>query len=164
MQIDRQEQRFILEELAKSYPDPGRVELQNDPEGKRRRRHLHYLQDHGLVYEQISQASMAVAGLMISHGWVATAAGLDFLADDGGLSAVLGVVSVRLHDDTIKDLVAARLQEVGLPEAERKRYLEQLRELPVDATKHLVLKLIDLGMASGDKAVYLIKNVLSSLN
>lgn len=164
MQIDRQEQRFILEELSKSYPDPGQVALENDPDGKRRRRHLHYLQDHGLVYEKVSQASMAVAGLTFSHGWVATAAGLDFLADDGGLSAILGVVTVKLHDDTIKDLVAAKLQESGLPETERNRYLDQLRELPIEATKHLVLKLIDLGMASGDKAVDLIKQVLSGLN
>lgn len=163
MQLDRQEQHFVLETLAKSYPDAGKVVLESDPEGKRLRKHLHYLQEHGLVYESLSKGGHELT-ITFSHGWVATAAGLDFLADDGGLSAVLGVVSVKLHDDTIKDLIAARLQSSDLPAEDRKRYVDQLRELPGEATKHLILKLIDLGMENGAKAVSLIEKTLSNLS
>jgi len=75
-----------------------------------------------------------------------TARGLDFLEQDGGLSAVLGVVTVRLHDDTIKDLIAAKVMASDLEPDDKKKYLDQLKELPADATKHLVMKLVDLGV------------------
>ena len=53
-----------------------------------------------------------------------TAAGLDFLADDGGLSAILGVVTVKLHADTIRDLIGAKIDAAAIP-AEQKSALKQ---------------------------------------
>src|SRR5690606_4411194 len=76
-----------------------------------------------------------------------TAKGLDFLADDGGLSATLGVVTIRLHDDQVRLILAARIQESDAPVAEKRKSLEQVGEIPADATKHLVHKLIDAGLA-----------------
>lgn len=108
-----------------------------------------YLVDHGLITSVQSDGPYGIQ----SHGYRITAKGLDFLEDDGGLTAVLGVLTVRLHDDTIKALVAAKIHEADLPEPEKKRYLDQLRELPAETTKHLVLKLVDLGLEQGPKAI-----------
>lgn len=87
--------------------------------------------------------------------------GLDFLADDGGLSAILGTVTIKLHDDTIKELIAQRIELAELPAAEKKRYLDQLRELPAETTKHLVMKLVDMGLDAAPQAMALIGKLLT---
>ena len=38
-----------------------------------------------------------------------TAKGIDFLEDDGGLSAILGVVTVKLHADTLREMLAKKI-------------------------------------------------------
>lgn len=88
---------------------------------------------------------------------------MDFLADDGGLSAILGVVTIKLHDDTIKALIEGRILQSDLPEPEKKRFLAQLRELPAETTKHLVLKLVDLGLDKAPTAIETIGTFLKNL-
>lgn len=40
-----------------------------------------------------------------------TAAGIDFLADDGGQAAIFGVVSVKFSENILRALIANRLAE-----------------------------------------------------
>ncbi|RMC99868.1 hypothetical protein EAY64_06040 [Aquitalea palustris] len=72
-----------------------------------------------------------------------SSSGLDFLEQDGGLSAILGTVTVKLHADTIRDLLETRIMESQLPVAEKKRFVDQLKELPGEALKTLTNKLIE---------------------
>lgn len=72
--------------------------------------------------------------------------GFDFIQDGGGLGAILDVVTVKLHEDTLKAIIESKLLASDLPEPEKKRFLSQLRELAGEATKHLALKLLDAGM------------------
>ncbi len=116
-----------------------------------------YLVDHGLITKIDEDTPYGRHSL----GFRITGAGMDFLEDDGGLSAILGVVTVRLHDDTIKSLVAEKISASNLPEPEKKRYLDHLRELPGEATKHLVMKLVDLGLDQGPKALEAIVKLLA---
>lgn len=88
---------------------------------------------------------------------------MDFLADDGGLSAILGVVTVKLHDETIRDLIAARIQDSNLPPEEKTGLLTQLRELRGESIKHLTLKLLDAGLDNASKALPLIQRALEGL-
>ncbi len=39
-----------------------------------------------------------------------TAKSIDLLEDDGGVSAILGVVTAKLHEDTIRNLVLAEVK------------------------------------------------------
>jgi hypothetical protein len=78
---------------------------------------------------------------------------MDFLADDGGLSSILGVVTVKLHEDTLKQLIGQRITESDLPAPEKSKLLEQLKTLPGEAIKHLTLKLVDAGLANWPIAV-----------
>ncbi len=64
-----------------------------------------------------------------------TAAGLDFLADDGGLSAILGVVTVKVHADTIRDLIAAKIDTADLPVEKKSALKKQLAALPETALR-----------------------------
>ena len=143
MRLNRELQLEILNALAEVYPHRAKVlhavKTASEDEVIA---NLIYLQEHGLL------ESGLIRGL---NSWAysdskITAGGMDFIADDGGLSAILGVVTVRLHDDTIKQLIEANIMESDLTPDDKKKYLDQLKELPADATKHLVMKLVDLGV------------------
>ncbi|HMN33908.1 MAG TPA: hypothetical protein PKE36_00635 [Chiayiivirga sp.] len=145
--FDRAVQRRILEAAREAYP-----EAIEDPQAKafglgsllELRRELTYLQEHDLLTFQHDEYSEyeGVRDIQI------TARGIDFLADDGGLGAILGVMTIKLHEDSLKALIEAKIQASDLPQPEKKRYLDQLRELPGETTKHLALKLVDLGLES----------------
>ncbi len=140
-------QREILERLLESYP--GRTNVDWQDEFPHLMKELAYLRDHGLVKATFSGAFGAheyVSGVQLTHK------GVDFLQQDGGLSAILGVVTIRLHEDTIKILVEAKIQSSDLPPTDKKRWIDQLRSLPADATKHLALKLVDMGLDQGGPA------------
>ncbi|MET3513929.1 hypothetical protein ABIC63_001700 [Pseudacidovorax sp. 1753] len=164
MKIDRDLQRSLLEQLRDDYPTMNPNLIRNFaggfPEQERKVvANLLYLQAHGLVeagkgFEVDEEGDHRFWGVRIS------ARGIDFLEQDGGLSAILGVVTIQLHDDTIKSLIEARIEASDLPPPEKKRYLDQLRELPGETTKHLALKLVDLGLEKLPQAIALIGKVL----
>ncbi|CAN7314411.1 hypothetical protein [Acidovorax delafieldii] len=157
MTLNRQQQRRLLAAAAKRYPQPllsgAEVTLQS-PEAIV---NLVYLEEHALL--RLKKSVNAFGEVSIGAAY-ATAKGLDFLQEDGGLSAILGVVTVKLHDETIKDLLAMKIQESDLPQAEKQRWLDQLRELPAETTKHLVLKLVDLGLEKAPDALSAIGRLL----
>lgn len=154
MKLDRELQHRVLKDLCSLYPDVWDKPPEAwDADEDKVMANLKYLADHGLI---ALHAQRSLSGAWLMSGAEATHKGVDFMAGDGGLSAILGVVTVRLHDDTIKSLIEARIHAADLPEPEKKRYLDQLRELPAETTKHLVLKLVDLGLEQGPSAIGLI--------
>lgn len=159
IRLNRELQRKFLTILAESYPNPG--DLKWDELGiskKARDANLSYLVEHGLARAERNEENLS-RGLSL-YTYFATAKGMDFLEDDGGLSAILGVVTIKLHDDTIKALLESKILESDLPQPEKQRYLDKLRELPAETTKHLVLKLVDLGLEKGPKAIEIIGKLL----
>lgn len=161
MKLDRQLQLRILRDLADRYPlGYHREEQKAWGPIDHTIAQLEYLKEHGLVQ---SSHGYFEEGTPFFGNAGATAKGLDFLSDDGGLSAILGVVTVKLHDDTIKALVMDHIQASDLPEAEKRRYTDALRELPGEATKHLVLKLVDMGLDAGPRAIEMIGQLVSRL-
>lgn len=161
MKLDRVVQKVILDTLASRYPDWTRLNalllhLDFNLEQQNKLANVYYLEGHGLVESKGNPKGTEDQGLRI------TAKGLDFLEDDGGIGAILGVVTIRFHDDTIKSLIEARILQSDLPQPEKKRWTDQLRSLPVEATKHLVLKLVDKGLDSGPAALAAIGAVLAS--
>ncbi|WP_229439423.1 MULTISPECIES: hypothetical protein [Neisseria] len=82
---------------------------------------LQYLAEHGLVV--CEDKTLITATVKI------TAKGIDFLADDGGLSAILGVVTVKLHSDTIQALIAAKIDQAEIPDEEKGRLKTELGKI-----------------------------------
>lgn len=72
-------------------------------------------------------------------------------------------MTIKLHDDTIKELIAQRVLESDLPAPEKRKYLDALRELPGESTKHLVLKLVDMGLEAGPQAMAWLGKLLQGL-
>lgn len=102
-----------------------------------------YLIEHGLIY---SNYAAPESSLVLAHELPLkiTARGLDFLEQDGGLSAILGTVTVKLHADTIKAMLESRILSAELPPEDKKRFVDTLRELPGEALKTFTNKLVEM--------------------
>ncbi|WP_237173018.1 hypothetical protein [Paracandidimonas lactea] len=160
MTLDRNLQRKILTELANYYPSGYPEELQFiDPDTDLVIKNVFYLAELGLL-EHGLQGTLSDGYVQIIGATRITARGLDFLADDGGLSAILGVVTIKIHDDTLKTLIENKIVQSDLPQPDKKRWIDQLRELPAETTKHLALKLVDLGLANTPTALAAIGSAL----
>jgi hypothetical protein len=161
MPLNRQLQLQILNRAATAYPaslQPGSFNLGDDTADIVR--NIHYLHDHGLISCVFSKELGAPIPRPITIK--ATHRGLDFLADDGGLSAILGVVTVKIHEETIRQLIAQKVADSDLPEEEKRSLLQSVRELPGEAIKHLTTRLLDLGMDNLPRAAELIHGSLQS--
>lgn len=145
--LDRDFQRTLLEQLAYNYPEMG------TPEGvigsgynseNRIKVNLTYLEGHGLI-DTVRPNGIPDATIKKMR---ITVKGLDFLANDGGLSAILGVVTVKLHEDTLKQLLIDRIQASEDEESVKESAIKAIRKLPAEATKHVAMKAIDAGLAN----------------
>lgn len=135
--LDRNLQHEILKELNNIYPDSktyeywidatiaqvtGVIETVGEAELyiAKRSANLRYLAEHGLVVCNDKNLSATVK---------ITAKGIDFLSDDGGLSAILGVVTVKLHSDTIQALIAAKIDQAEISDSEKSWLKKELGKI-----------------------------------
>jgi hypothetical protein len=141
VKIDREAQRKILEALNAAYPqrvDSRALDVGQDvPELSA---NLSYLEEHELV-EAKWAGNRAVGNVKI------TARGIDFLAQDGGLSAILGVVTVRLHEEPLKALLETGVDALPQPETVRSKLKAQIRALPAEALKTITTELLKGALA-----------------
>lgn len=159
MKLDRALQLELLKTLAQGYP----ALISTQELAKRSplvTPNLFYLQEHGLITSDVSRPLSANAVVIAAK---ITAKGLDFLADDGGLGAILGVVTIKLHDDTIRELITLKIQNSNLPPQEKQTLVEQLRELRGESIKHLTMKLLDAGLDNWSAAMAAIQAALSAI-
>lgn len=77
-------------------------------------RNILYLGEHGLIHIK-DDSPIGVVMLTVQI----TNKGIDFLEQDGGLSAILGVVTVKLHSDTLQAILAARIDQADISETEK---------------------------------------------
>lgn len=152
---NRQNQREMLEKLMAGYPDLVDVQSWKYPNLSAE---LHYLHEHELAQVTFSSSLGYPTPKPITAKL--TAKGVDFLQQDGGLSAILGTVTIKLHDDTIKVLIESKIMASNLSQPDKRRYLDALRELPAETTKHLVLKLVDMGLERKEAAVSVIGSLM----
>ena len=167
--IDRNLQREILTELSTSYPESKTYEYWIDAAiaqtadaietigeaeeyVSKRSANLHYLAGHKLiVFNNKTRFSATVT---------ITEQGIDFLAEDGGLSAILGVVTVKLHSDTIQALLSAKIDEADIPQEEKGRLKAALGKVGDAVLATLTEKAINA--ISATDAVAAIQSVLTS--
>ena len=93
-----------------------------------------------------AQLGQGIDGHWAWGGAKIIAAGLDFLADDGGLTASLSVVTVKLHADTVRDLLVAKVDGTNLPEVRKSAIKEQLKKLPATALQAATTDLVRVGL------------------
>ncbi|MBF8179751.1 hypothetical protein [Herminiimonas contaminans] len=118
---------------------------------------LLYLEELGLVESGLTQA---LSGDFISVGPKINAKGIDFLADEGGVSAILGTVTIRIHEDTIRQLIAKRIDESTLPPEEKVRLRDRLKDLEGKTFEHLTMKLLDVGLSDWGKVLTTLQSTI----
>lgn len=160
MILDRELQRTLLQALADAYPENLDVSPLNLPEPETSA-NLKYLAEHDLV-TLLARTDGLVGMPYRVYSAEITAKGLDFLADDGGLSAILDTVTVRLHADTLRDLLESRIAASALPATDKNRLTEHLRRLPAEALKHLTKRLLDAALDHLPDAIPLLQKWLDS--
>lgn len=161
MALERKLQLEILNKLSEAYPAQLNLrQIQADADENTVIKNIHYLYSHQLIdaifSSELGQEVDRPESVMITHN------GMDFLADDGGLSAILGVVTVRLHEDTLRQIINAKIEGSDLSEQEKRPLLQAVRELPGEAIKHLSEKLLDLALDNLPGTVALIYKALRS--
>lgn len=155
--MDRDLQRRVLGQLAEAYPNQRSPEQLNQNSTDRRWTfNMQYLAEHGLV--EAKGVTMLSEGYRI-HLVRITAAGLDFIADDGGLTSILGVVNVRLHEDTIRALIEARIDASGLPEQDKLSVKSWLRQAGSEALAEATKRLVGLAFDQMPKALQLLQTL-----
>lgn len=159
--FNRELQLDILKCLVDSYPDPFNsnygssliVNSSNEDLIK----NISYLNEEELITGGIDYA---LSGPILTLGTArATKNAINLLSEDGSISASLKVVTVKFHDDTLAALREFITRNVPDPE-ERKGYLQRLKELPADATKHIVLELLGKGLSHVPDAIQWLQTVL----
>ncbi len=161
MSIDRFFQNQILNIAAKCYPCSVSYELDelfSNVEEQKIAANLCYLAEHKLIKDQ--PIEVTVDGTFSLSNICITSRGLDFLEDDGGLSAILGIVTVKFEADTLKAILENRISQSDLSLESKQSMIDSLRELPAESIKHLTMKLLDEGLDNLPNAIVLIGTYL----
>lgn len=158
--LSRELQLRILKEYASVYPQMVHENWIYDgftPD--QARANVFYLSEHGLIeakWNHMLDGGVVVGALRIS------AKGMDFLQDDGGLGAILGVLTVRLHDDTIRALLIQKVQESDEPDGVKARLVDAIKSAPAETLKTLTQKAVEAGIQSLPNAVQLLQGWLAN--
>lgn len=145
--LDRNFQRAILQKLAEIYPNiPNLRKVYKEDWDSRQAdyvRNLHYLYEHGLVTATFSRPINGPIDVILAQ---ITAKGLDFLADDGGLSAILGIVTVKLHEDTLKALLIGKIEAASGDPTTKKLLIEKIKGMPAEALSTITERALESGL------------------
>ncbi|MCH7309216.1 hypothetical protein MMO38_13905 [Acinetobacter sp. NIPH 1852] len=161
MHLDRELQNIILTLAAEAHPselDENRLPLTMDTSDIKFYSNLRYLEEHGLI--KPNSYSVSLDGIHFIEFITITAKGLDFLADDGGLSAILNVVTVKFEANTLKAILESRINQSDLAPEYKQSMIDALQELPAESIKHLSTKLLDASLDSLPSAILLIGTYL----
>lgn len=152
MRIDRKYQRDLLAFLQEDFPTyekaPDHCQSLRDEDEDKYLANVLYLQDHGLLEAGASVRFDSAGTPLFAVGAFPriTSAGIDFMLDDGGLSAILNVTTVKIHEDSIKALVEYKVLASNLPMEDKQSVIEKLKLLPSEGAKRLLDKLLDKGV------------------
>lgn len=153
MHLDRARQLGILQALADVYPRYTVNLGDGEPDGEDLP-NLWYLKEQGLVEGQIE---MSLSQSFIFEGARITAKGIDFLADDGGVSAILGTVIVKLHADTIKELLISKFESSSAPPEKKSWLKKQLETASSETIKKIVNAVLDEGVRHAPDLIRLVE-------
>ena len=80
--------------------------------------------------------------------------------DDGGLSAILGVVTIKIHQESLTHLVEAKVAASDLPKEEKSVLLSALKSAPTAVVGELSKALVGLALHQAPGALRLLQSIL----
>ncbi|RKG33016.1 hypothetical protein [Acinetobacter tianfuensis] len=167
MILDRQLQLEMLQKMSTTYPEfyNFREEYKFGTDDYNKVvSNLYYLMQHDLIESRSIMDSKSMSGLKKPQINLPTINqnGLDFLADDGGLSAILSVITIKFETQTLKAILATKINQSDLPHENKKSMIDALEDLPAESIKHLTTKLLDECVDNLPAAILLIGTWLGS--
>ncbi|WP_051267794.1 hypothetical protein [Kingella kingae] len=102
-------------------------------------KNLLYLIEHQLIEIKKDVSTFETKNFFLSI----THKGIDFLEQDGGLSAILNVVTIKLHSDTIRELLEAKIDAANISEDEKNSFKESIKTIKDAALEKLTEKAIE---------------------
>ncbi|EBN7713492.1 hypothetical protein D0O17_15080 [Salmonella enterica] len=166
MILDRALQLELMEKLSLVYPEHvPKTDRQKYfdifPDKDSYVANAFYLEEQGLIESGISICDDGLGGYVSNPHFRLTANGHDFLMKDGGISAIRNTVVVKFHDDTVSALIDI-INRSNQSQQDKTRLIDQLKSLPADATKHIVMKLLDHAIVASPALIQLLQNWLAS--
>ena len=164
MILDREMQLAILTELSEVYPAPIDMSEKYEYGTDAYRKfvaNLAYLEAHRLISER-SVLMPKTIGDYEGQPYLSsiTHIGMDFLADDGGLSAILGVVTIKFEAEQFRIILESMILSSSLPTDRKQTMIDMLRELPAESIRHLTTRIVDVGWDNLDSLMTIIQNSL----
>lgn len=157
--LDRQFQRQILRVVANDYPSATDIASTFGPQVNNSLKvNLAYLREHGLVEFNVNSNEDDQFPLPLET--VVTAKGLDFLADDGGLSAILGVVTVQFSEDQFRKLLVEKISAADGAAEDKSAIIQAVEEMPANALNEVFSRAVDWGIEQAPEALGALKNAL----
>lgn len=202
MNVDREQQKQILEFLFAEYPSVSAKTFRYfrrifEAEPERTAGNLLYLQRHGLIENAISirpgwsfselekqrkslltavgEEDNQTSGSSIDNGDgsvtigpatlycpAITEKGIDFLLGDEGLSAILNTRTVRIEDNSLRQLAIIIAQSADAPREQKETVIGVLKSVPLSALKKWLTEVADEALPSPEAAARLIQTALAA--
>lgn len=148
--FNRNVQRDLLKELYDASPygvDQKRENHYSSAFGSEENlvANLIYLRDHGLITCNLQQVMSGVYMVILDDTKI-TSKGIDFIRDDGGLSAILNVQTIKFHRDAVvvlEDLIAIS----NMNDEQKEKAKSTLGELSTEALKTVVQAATTAGLS-----------------
>ncbi|WP_319761870.1 hypothetical protein [Maridesulfovibrio sp.] len=99
--------------------------------------HFNYLKDNKFITMGSEMGTGGVPPFI-----TITNLGIDFLTDDGGLSAKLKTITIKFDLDNLREIVAEGILKSGLPEEKEGIIRKAIKSAPETAIKEITTKLI----------------------
>ncbi|MGE4404468.1 hypothetical protein [Pseudomonas sp.] len=164
---ERQLQRQILALLDTVYPAKiyraGLVEGLPDIEESRLPALLKHLDELGYVQAAIHVSSDGRNRVVLLHATI-TARGRDYLKEDGGLTAERDALTIRLHADTIRDLITAQIEASEMDSTAKAQLIAQVKSLPAKGLEAVLTDLAKQGLARLPNAIQWLQTTLSAVS
>lgn len=149
--FDRKLQREILQACVDSYPSAPLPEQFNHTEVvkcaesniQKLLANINYLCEHGLIK---NNSAIILKDHSILTRITATAKGIDFMLNDGGLSAILNVQTIKLHRDAVivlEDLITIS----NMNDEQKEKAKSTLGDMSTEALKAVVQAATTAGLS-----------------
>lgn len=159
--LDRNLQHKIMGELIETYPNLQTVEqMECFVDDYSFHQNLHYLFEHGLIDGKPHANRSKLQNSITMPRVKITAHGLDFLADDGGLGAILNKVVIKFDDEDLAALILSRVERSDAPPEKKNELMTTIRSLPAEAVKTVYTRLINYGLDSSQDVFQLVKTMM----
>lgn len=175
MNVDREQQREILQALFDVYPWTTNevVRLINEMIRANESRaigNLLYLQMHGLITKCVEVTGIGYEKIYIDGEDIRlyryqgcptlTEKGIDFLLGDDGLSSILNTRTIRIDEPSIRRITQALIESSSATPEEKESALKGLKKIPATVLQKWLTELAEKSMPSHEAVIELIRTIV----